>query len=310
MTKKEDKGRWHVAIKIIIVLFILSFIVSWFFSFFIGDDFKLEDGNVAVIPIKGVIISENYKVFGQEVADSPAIVKFIEQADRNPKIKAIIFEINSPGGAPVATDEITSAIERTNKTTVAWIREMGTSAGYWVASSADTIVASRMSTTGSIGATIAYLEFSGLLDDYNITYQRMIAGKYKDIGSPFKAVSGEERILLQNYLDKLHGYFISAVAKNRGLSEDTVRELATGMIYLGEEAKEMGLVDVLGGKREAIEIIEQELNITAELVEYRNEATLADILGGVFSRQSFFVGKGIGSSFLDARQYNGIEVWT
>jgi len=310
MVKKEEKGKWHVAIKIIIVLFIIGFVASWFLSLFMGDDYRLQEGNVALIPIKGVIITENYNIFGQEVADSPTIVSFIEQADSNPKIKAILFEINSPGGAPVATDEIASAIERTNKTTVAWIRDMGTSAGYWVASSADKIVASRMSTTGSIGATIAYLEFSGLLRDYNITYQRLIAGKYKDIGSPFKAVSKEEERLLQNYLDRLHGYFIGAVAKNRGLSEEKVRELATGMIYLGEEARDLGLVDVLGGKREAIGLIEQELNMTAELVEYKREPTLADVLGGVFSRQSFFVGKGIGSSLLDAKQYNGIEVWT
>ncbi len=310
MKKEDRKGRWHTAIKILIVLFVISFVASWFLSIFMEDDFRMQEGNVAVIPIKGIIITENYNVFGQEVADSPTIVNFIEQADKNPQIKAIIFEINSPGGAPVATDEIASAIERTNKTTVAWIREMGTSAGYWIASSCDTIVASRMSTTGSIGATIAYLEFSGLLKDYNITYQRLIAGRYKDIGSPFKAVSEEERMLLQKYLDRLHGYFISSVAENRGLPEERIRELATGMIYLGEEAKELGLVDVLGGKREAVGLIEHKLNITAELVEYKKEPTLADILGGVFSRQSFFVGKGIGNSLMDARQFSGIEVWT
>lgn len=308
--KDEKRSKWHRAIKIIIVIAILSFIVSWFFSLFVEENFDLKEGNVALIPIKGIIISEKYNVFGQDVADSPTIVKFIEKANKNPKIKAIIFEINSPGGSPVATEEIASAIENSNKTTVAWIREIGTSAGYWIASSSDKIIASRMSTTGSIGATISYLEFSGLLRDYNVTYQRLVAGKYKDIGTPFKALSREEEALLQKYLDKLYGYFISAVAKNRNLPEEKVRELATGMVYLGEEAKELGLVDVLGGKKEAIDIIEKELNITAELVEYKKEPTLADLLSGIFSQQSFFVGKGIGSSLLEARNYNRIEVWT
>jgi len=310
MKKEEKRSKWSKAIKIIIILAILSFIVAWFFSLFMEEDFDFKEGNVALIPIKGVIISERYNLFGQEVADSPTIVELIEKADKNPRIKAMIFEINSPGGAPVATEEIARAIESSNKTTVAWIREIGTSAGYWVASSCDKIVASRMSATGSIGATISYLEFSGLLNDYNVTYQRLVAGKYKDIGTPFKELSREEKMLLQNYLDKLYGYFISAIARNRNLSEEKVKELATGMFYLGEEAKEMGLVDILGGKEEAIGIIEQELNITAELVEYKKEPTLADILGSVFSQQSFFIGKGIGNSLLEARNYRGIEVWT
>ncbi|MBW2975769.1 signal peptide peptidase SppA [Candidatus Woesearchaeota archaeon] len=309
MAKKDDKKKWYPALKILVMLTILSFIVSLFFSAFAGDSAK-ADGNVALIPVKGVIISENYRVFGQEVADSPTIVRFIEEADRNPRIKAIILEINSPGGAPVATEEISRAIRKTNKTTVAWIREMGTSAGYWVASSCDKIVASRMSATGSIGAVISYLDFSGLLQDYNVTYQRLIAGKYKDIGTPFKELRLEERRLLQNYLDQLHDYFISAVAENRNLPEKEVRELATGMFYLGEDAKELGLVDVLGGKEEVISLIRDDLNITVELVEYKQEAGLADLLGSVFSQQSFFIGKGIGNSLAEARNFNRLEVWT
>ncbi|MBW2989788.1 S49 family peptidase [Candidatus Woesearchaeota archaeon] len=175
MAKKEEKSKWGSAFKIMVFLALLSFIISGMFSFFAGTE--LKEGNIALIPVKGVIVSEDYRSFGQEAADSPSIVRFIEEADKNPKIKAIILEINSPGGAPVATEEIASAIESSNKTTVAWIREMGTSAGYWVASSCDKIVASRMSATGSIGAVVSYLDFSGLLDHHNVTYQRLVAGK-------------------------------------------------------------------------------------------------------------------------------------
>ncbi len=305
---EEAKNKWYTSIKIIIILAILSFIVSWFFSSFTGAEFK--EGNVALIPIKGVITSESVGVFGQEVASSLDIVKFIEDADKNPKIKAIIFEINSPGGSPVATEEIANAVERTNKTKVAWIREIGTSGAYWIASGSDKIVASRMSFIGSIGVIASYLEFSGLLRDYNVTYERLVAGQYKDIGSPFKELNSGERKLLQKQLDKLHDYFISTVAENRNLPEEKVRELATGMFYLGEDAKEMGLVDVLGGKEEAKEIIEKELNITAEIVEYKEERSLVDLLSDIFSQQSFFVGKGIGSSILDAKNFEGIEIIT
>jgi protease-4 len=310
MAKEVMKSKWSTALKIIIILAILSFIVSGFFSLFIDKDFTLKEGNIALIPIKGVITSEKFGLFGEEVADSPTIVRFIEEADKNPKIKGMIFEINSPGGSPVASEEIANAIKNTNKTTVAWIREVGASGGYWVAASCDKIVASRMSMTGSIGVLASYLEFSGLLRDYNVTYQRLVAGKYKDIGSPLKEMNIDEERLLQNYINKLHGYFISFVAENRNLPEEKVREIATGMIYLGEEAKELGLVDVLGGKEEAKSVIESELNITAELVEYREETSLLDLLGSVFSEQSFFVGKGIGSSLLESKRSSRLEIIT
>ncbi len=310
MAKEVIKNKWSTAIKIVIILAILSFIVSGFFSLFIDKDFTLKEGNIALIPVKGVIASEKLGIFGEEVADSSAIVEFIEKADKNPKIKGMIFEINSPGGSPVASEEIANAIKNTNKTTVAWIREVGASGGYWVAASSDKIVASRMSMIGSIGVLASYLEFSGLLRDYNVTYQRLVAGKYKDIGSPLKEMNIEEERLLQNYINKLHGYFISFVAENRNLPEEKVKEISTGMIYLGEEAKELGLVDVIGGKEEAKNVIESELNITAELVEYKEERTLMDLLAGIFSEQSFFVGKGIGDSLLDARNSNRLEIWT
>lgn len=307
---KEKGNRWYLAIKIIIILAILSFIVSGFFSLFIEDNINFKQGNVALIPIKGFITSEKGNVFGQEITTSSTVVQFIEEADKNPNIKGIILEINSPGGSPVATEEIANAIKSTNKTKVAWIREIGTSGAYWIASSCDKIVASRMSFTGSIGVIGSYLQFSGLLRDYNITYERLIAGEFKDIGSPFKPLSIQERKLLQEQLDRLHNYFISTIAKNRNLSEEKVRELATGMFYLGQEAKDLGLVDIIGGKEEAKRIIEKELNITAELVEYKEEKRLIDLLSEMFSQQSFFVGKGIGSSLLETRNFNRIEIWT
>lgn len=307
MKKNNVKSKWYSAIIIIALLALLSFIVSGFISLFIGED--IQDGNVALITVKGIISSEDAAGFGSTVAASQTIVDFIEDADKSPKIKAIIFEINSPGGSPVASEEIANAIKMTNKTTIAWIREMGTSGAYWIASSCDKIVASRASFTGSIGVIASYLEVSGFLEDHNVTYERMIAGKYKDIGSPFKPLSVEEKRLFQNQLDNLHNYFIETVAENRNLPKSKVKEIATGMFYLGEEAKRLGLVDVLGGKEEAKTIIKNKLNITVELVEYREETGLLDILGELSTKQSFFVGKGIGDSLLDTKN-SKLEIWT
>ena len=86
--------------------------------------------------------------------------------EENKDIKAIVLEINSPGGSAVASDEIASAVKKSNKPTVAVIREAGASGGYWIASSTDHIIANRMSITGSIGVISSYLEFSGLIEKY------------------------------------------------------------------------------------------------------------------------------------------------
>ena len=108
-------------------------------------------GNVALIPIDGVIVGDKDSDFlFESVTSSPEAVELIEKANKNPNIKAIILEINSPGGSAVASEEIANAIRKTNKTTVAWIREAGASGAYWVASATDYVVANRASITGSI----------------------------------------------------------------------------------------------------------------------------------------------------------------
>ena len=300
--KQEPGFRWGYAVFVLIILAVIGFFAAGILSLFVGVDVKSLSGNVAVIPIEGVILgSDDSGSFFESTATSQDIVELIEKADENTGIKAIILEINSPGGSAVASEEIANAVKRTNKTTVAWIREVGASGAYWVASASDHIVASRVSVTGSIGVIGSYIEFPGLLTRYNITYQRLVSGDYKDIGSPYKEMTNEERVIFLRYLDEIRDYFAGEVAKNRNLSKKDVDKAANGLFYLGAEAQSLGLVDELGGKEEVIRYIEKKEGIKAELVEYKNEKTLFDVLSKVMSRQSFFVGKGIGSAFLDKR---------
>ena len=134
------------------------------------------------------------------------------------------------------------------------MRENAASGAYWIASSTDHIVADPATTTGSIGVTGSYLQFSGLLDDYNITYERFVSGEYKDTGTPFKEVSDKERDLLQRKINLLNDMFIDHIATSRNLSTIYVRDNADGQIFLGVEALNKRLVDSLGGKEEAISI--------------------------------------------------------
>jgi len=255
----------------------------------------IKTGNIAIIPIEGMIAT-GQDGFTQRV-NSQSIVKLIDKAEEDDKIKAILLEINSPGGTPVATDEIATAVKNANKTTVAVIREAGASGAYWIATAADRIYANRMSITGSIGVQASRLEFAGLIADYNVTYRRLIAGRLKDAGGRFREMTDEEEQLFQKMLDNLHTEFIKVVAENRNLPEEFVRSVATGFVYLGSEAKELGLVDELGGRKDAIKYIEKTLNITADTVEYKEKKTFIETLTSATSQNFYNIGQGIGSVF-------------
>ncbi|MBW2966556.1 signal peptide peptidase SppA [Candidatus Woesearchaeota archaeon] len=305
----KEKSRW----KTVITILIIFFIISWIISFIISSFFKIEgpSGNVALIPVKGIITAEGFQSFGVKGASSTEIIEFIEKADKSPSVKAILFEINSPGGGAVASKEIADAVKRANKTTYALIREVGASGGYWIASATDHIIANEFSITGSIGVIASYIEFAGLLERYNMTYQRLVAGKYKDMGSPLKHLPFDEREILQNKLNKLHESFIKEIATNRNMPVERIREISTGEFYFGSEALQLGLIDSLGDKETAKELIKQQLNLTkVEFAEYEKPKTLMEILTGVFSENFFLIGKGIGSALTEQKAVNRIEIIT
>ncbi len=309
---KNKQNKWWYAFKVILSLIVLSFLISILISVFGGTGFESLDGNVAVIDITGTIVAEkNTGFLFEDVTSSDEIRKLIRKADKNEKIKAIIFKINSGGGSPVASEEIANEIKKTNKTTVAWIREVGASGAYWIASSTDHIIANRMSITGSIGVIASYLGFSGFLEDHNVSYERLVAGNLKDVGVPFKELTAEERTLFEKSLATIHEYFIGEIAENRNLKKKDVEKIATGMFYLGIEAKKLGLVDELGGRDEVINYIEGQIGEEVELVEYKKDRGFFGSLSGVMNENSFYIGKGFGSSvFAKSRLTNTISVKT
>jgi len=308
----DKKNKWWYVVKVIIWLTILSFIISVFISLFIKDDFDSIDGNVAVIEITGTIVADADTDFlFEDVTSSDDIRRLIRRADKNDKIEALIFKINSPGGSAVASEEIANEIKKINKTTVAWIREIGTSGAYWIASSSDHIVANRMSITGSIGVIASYLGFSGFLEDHNITYERLVSGNLKDIGSPFKDMTSEERELFQKSLDDIHNYFIEEIAENRGLRKRDVEKIATGAFYIGAEAKKLGLVDELGGRDEVIAYVEDQIGHEADFVRYETKKGFFESLSKISSENSFYIGKGIGNSlFTKAKLADRVSIST
>ena len=299
MPSGKRSNIWVIVLVVVLILFFAMIFVPFMFLL-APTDFK--QGNVALIEVRGVITEDGDYSFGQEAAASSDIVQFIRDADEDPLIKAIVVDINSPGGSAVASDEIAHALKSTEKPTVALIHEMGTSGAYWIASAADTIIANRMSITGSIGVIASYLEFSQLMDDYGVSYQRFVGGNYKDIGTPFKSPTDAERKLFQSKIDRIHEFFIDEIAKNRKLSESQVRQLATGEFFLGSEAKDRGLVDILGNQQTLEEHLKQTLGIDEiEFALYAYEPTFFEALAGLANEQFFFMGKGIGKSFVEQK---------
>lgn len=295
----KPRSPWLIIIGIVLLLTFFSFFVVGCVSILVASDGVLETGNVAVIPIKGVImIDKESELFSSGTASATDIVEQIEKADKDSSIQAIIFDINSPGGGPTASAEIARAIKEANKTTVAVIREVGASGAYWAASAADHVIANEVSVTGSIGVIGSYLMYGDLLERYNVSYERFIAGKYKDMGSPYREMSPEERVLYQGLLDKMREVFVRAVAENRELDYDSVETLATGQIYLGSEALNLGLIDELGSKKEAYTYIQQQLGIIVSPVKYEKEKTFFELLAEAIDNSAFSMGTGIGSSLV------------
>jgi len=273
--KKIPVGRIiSIFLSLIIIFLMLSFL-GMFSLLIIGN---IPTGNIAVIPITGTITAGTD---GYSGTSATKIVKWIQDAEENDGIKAIILDVNSGGGTAVGSDEIAAAVIAAKKPTVAVIREVGASGAYWISSAADKVYANRMSITGSIGVIGSYLEIDKLLNDYNITYRRLVAGRHKDMGSPFKEMTYEEESLIQGALNTIHDYFIEGVAENRNLSEEKVREIATGRFMIGKEALELGLVDELGSKTDAVAYLEKELNITADLAEYSSKGSFSSLLASL-----------------------------
>ncbi len=311
MIKKKDREQQpprggKIWVIILVGLAFLGFlIVIYRLS---SDGFGDGVGNIALIEVKGIITGDGSDGLLSSSVSSKDIIKLIEKANKNIFIKAIILEINSPGGSAVASAEVADAVKKVQKPVIAVIREVGASGAYWIASATDRIYAHPLSMTGSIGVIGSYLEFAGLLERYNITYRRLVAGDYKDTGNPYKRMTPDEQSLYQQKLDAMHVAFIDAVAKNRNLDRERVKQLATGFVYLGEEAIALNLVDELGGLDKAEEYIEGLLNIKANTVAYKRKQTLTEILSVVTANQLYRLGVGVGEGLFSALAVNSYPI--
>ncbi|MEA2113601.1 MAG: S49 family peptidase [Patescibacteria group bacterium] len=241
-----------------------------------GDESYWDEGcNVAGIALRGELVTyvsagsmdEDGYAFADQTA-SEDIVYAIDEAEKSDSIKAIILEIDSVGGGPVAAEEVVDALKKATKPTVALIREYGNSAAYWAATGADIIFALANSDVGSIGVTMSYLDYAEQNREEGLNYNQLSSGKFKDAGDYDKPLTGEERKLFMRDVAILHENFVRVVAENRGLAIEEVRALADGSSMLGEMALEAGLIDKIGGFYDVEEYLEEILGEELEVCWY------------------------------------------
>lgn len=299
MVKKEERPVWWKSPKKIILTVLGIWLLSTIVLGTIESIRFSSADKIAIVPITGPIGVPSSFLTEQGVSSSEIIAQ-LESIEEDVTVKAVILEINSPGGSALSSKEIADKVDSLDIPTIAWIREVGASGAYWIAASSDYIVADELSITGSIGVIGSYLQFEELFQEYGIEYEQLIAGKYKDAGSPFRELTPVERNLLQQKLDLIHEIFIKDIAEYRNLSIEEVRKSATGMFYLGLEAKELGLIDILGGKKEAIGLAEEQGGITEyETVVYAPSRGFFGFLENLGAQAFYYMGKGIGTSLVD-----------
>ena len=236
---------------IIIILTVVLLATS--LGFMYGLDEYISDGfcNVAVLPVEGVILPYQ-GLLDVPLVTTPALIEdFLATAEEDSGIQAVLLEINSPGRTPVAAERIAERLRSSNLPVVGLIGDQGASGGYLIAAATDYLLASAMSDVGSIGVDMSYVEESIRNEDEGLTYVQLTAGKFKDIGSPNRPITDEERALLQADLDIVHQHFIDLVAKYRSLDREAVVRLADGSTMPGQRALERGLIDQVGGREEA-----------------------------------------------------------
>ena len=204
----------------------------------------------------------------EDIYDATAsenIVFGIEDAESDESITAIILEVDSYGGYPVAGEEVAIALKKATKPIVVLIRGGGASAAYMAASGADIIFASKNSDVGGIGVTMSYLEYVRQNEKEGLTYIPLASGKFKDTGDPDKALTWEEKNLLMRDVNILHHNFVKMVAENRSLDIEKVEKIADGSTMLGEMAFENGLIDQIGGMYDVKEYLKEKIGEDVEI---------------------------------------------
>jgi protease-4 len=233
-----------LGIGILLFIGIGFFVLIYAVSSFRGErsSFSLRERSVGVIPIEGII------------SDASVIVDQIEEFSNDDAVRAVVLRIDSPGGGVAASQEICQEVNklRKKKKVVASMGSVAASGGYLIATATDRIVANPGTITGSISAVMHFADVQELMRKVGVRSSVIKSGKFKDIGSPVRDMTTEERQLIQGIVDDIYDQFVRTVSENRKIPLDNIKKIADGRIFSGRQAHDLKLVDDLGGFHDAV----------------------------------------------------------
>lgn len=205
--------------------------------------FSLSD-KIGVVTVEGVISHS------QEIAES------LDEFGKDHSIVAVVLRIDSPGGGVAASQEIYDAVIelKKKKKVVASMGSVAASGGLLIACAADKIVANPGTITGSISAIMQFANLEELFKKIGVKASVVKSGQYKDMGSPLREMTPEERVIIQELVDDIYNQFIDVIVENRKMTREQVVAIGDGRVFTGRKAKELGLVDHLGDMASAAKL--------------------------------------------------------
>ncbi len=244
----SNTAKWVIGIVVFVLamggLFLIT-MISLIFSEVDDETAGTTGERVAVVELTEPII------------DSQEIVRQFKKYRENRSVRAIVFRVDSPGGGVSASQEIYEEVRKTRKSGKPVVVSMGSvaaSGGYYVSCGATKIVANPGTLTGSIGVIFQFLHFSELMNKIGIDASTFKTGKFKDIGSPFRKTTEDEKRFFDQLLGDVYDQFVTVVSTERKLDRKVVLKYADGRVFTGRQAHEYGFVDTLGTYEDAVSI--------------------------------------------------------
>ncbi|KWW20061.1 MULTISPECIES: signal peptide peptidase SppA [Bacillaceae] len=290
-------GKRWAALGIAAVLFFVSILVGTATTFFTADTESVinelfasesefyeeiiegEDYTnvIAVFDVEGTIQDTGEaSLLSSATYNHRAFMDKLKMAEENDDIKGIILRVNSPGGGVVESAEIYDKIldiKKVKKPVYVSMGSMAASGGYYISAPADKIYASPETMTGSLGVIMHGYNYEKLAKKYGVEFETIKSGPHKDIMSPTREMTDEERDILQNMINNSYDQFVKVIADGRGMSEQEVRKIADGRIYDGRQAKENHLIDDFGHLDDVIAAMKKDIGEKdAQVIRYTDEA--------------------------------------
>ncbi|MGV2941832.1 signal peptide peptidase SppA [Mesobacillus sp. LC4] len=289
-------GKRWAALGIAVGLFIASTVINFLSTFAFSDaenaftdmfavseemfaEEIIEEGDmlskIAVLSINGVIqdTGDAESFFESPLYNHQAFMEQLDYVKESDDVKAIILQVNSPGGGVVESaqihDKIKEIQKETKKPVYVSMGSMAASGGYYVSAPADKIFASPETLTGSLGVIMQGVNYAGLAEKYGVEFTTIKSGPYKDIMSPSRPMTEDERKILQSMIDNSYEGFVKVISEGRGLSVERVKEIADGRIYDGRQAKQLKLIDGFGYLEDVIDSVRKDQKLgDATVVKY------------------------------------------